>query len=315
MRRHAQWLLLCLVIAILAGCGSEITTSQSKVLVEVGNTSITEAEFTTFLDLNADIINQNSSGLDANTTRQQLLEQVILQKVILEESAKLGAGIDSITAEQTTMMIDQAVEKEKPTYADYEAFAKKNRFGTVENMRAYVAQILTYESYAQKLEIPSDTPQFHVFHILLSSDTVSQSVALEQANQVLAQLKAGDDFSTLAQQYSADPGSGSNGGDLGWLTRDQFAGFVPEFAAALNTLEIGQLSEPVQTQFGYHIIKITESRNAISFGSFQELMQSPEGSAYLQSKVEEYRKNDLIKNYVRAEEVPFPESVTVFQDQ
>ncbi len=53
MRRHAQWLLLCFAIVILAGCGSEITTSQSKVMVEVGNTSITEAEFTTFLDQNS----------------------------------------------------------------------------------------------------------------------------------------------------------------------------------------------------------------------------------------------------------------------
>ncbi|XSG76094.1 foldase protein PrsA [Herpetosiphon llansteffanensis] len=313
MRRHAQWLLLCFVIAILAGCGSEITTSQSKVMVEVGNSSITEAEFTTFLDLNSNVINQNANGLDANTTRQQLLEQMILQKVILEESAKLGAGIDSVTAEQTTMMIDQAVQKEKPTFADYEAFAKENRFGTVESMRAYVAQILTFESYAKTLQVPSETPQFHLFHILVSTETISESVALERANQLLAQLKAGEDFSALAQQYSEDPGSGSNGGDLGWYTKEQFAGFVPEFATALNTLEIGQLSEPVKTQFGYHIMKITESRNAISFGSFQELMNSPEGTTYVQGKVEEYRQKDLIKNYVRAEDVPFPESVTVFQ--
>ncbi|WP_054533433.1 peptidylprolyl isomerase [Herpetosiphon geysericola] len=313
MRRHAQWLLLCFVIAILAGCGSEITTSQSKVMVEVGNSSITEAEFTTFLDQNSNNINNNAGGLDANTTRQQLLEQLILQKVILEESAKLGAGIDSVTAEQTTMMIDQAVQKEKPTFADYEAFAKENRFGTVENMRAYVAQILTFESYAKLLQLPSETPQFHLFHILVSTETVSESVALDRANQLLTQLKAGEDFSALAQQYSEDPGSGSNGGDLGWYTKEQFAGFVPEFATALNTLEVGQLSEPVKTQFGYHIMKITESRNAISFGSFQELMNSPEGTAYVQGKVEEYRQKDLIKNYVRAEDVPFPESVTVFQ--
>ncbi|WP_110516937.1 peptidylprolyl isomerase [Herpetosiphon llansteffanensis] len=321
MRRHAQWLLLCFVIAILAGCGSEITTSQSKVMVEVGNSSITEAEFTTFLDQNSNNINNNAGGLDANTTRQQLLEQLILQKVLLEESAKLGAGIDSVTAEQTTMMIDQALEqenaaiadKEKPTFADYEAFAKKNRFGSVEGMRAYVAQILTFESYAKMLQLPSETPQFHLFHILVSTQTVSESVALDRVNQLLTQLKAGEDFSALAQQYSEDTGSGANGGDLGWYTKEQFAGFVPEFATALNTLEIGQLSEPVKTEFGYHIMKITESRNATSFGSFQELMSSPEGMAYVQGKVEEYRQKDLIKNYVRAEDVPFPESVTVFQ--
>ncbi len=238
-----------------------------------------------------------------------------MQKVLLEESAKLGAGIDSVSAEQTTMMIDQALNKEKPTFADYEAFAQENRFGTVEKMRAYVAQILTFENYAKKLQIPSEMPQFHLFHILISTEAQSETTALAQANQILTQLKAGDDFSSLAQQYSADTGSGANGGDLGWYPKEQFAGFVPEFAAALDTLEVGQLSELVQTEFGYHIIKITESRNATSFGSFQELMQSPEGTAYVQAKVEEYRKNDLIKNYVRAEDVPFPESVTVFQDQ
>ena len=82
-----------------------------------------------------------------------------------------------------------------------------------------------------------------------------------RVDAVRAKIVAGGDFAELAKRESTDTGSGSNGGDLGCGDPKQF---VPEFAAAIGTLKIGELSKPVQTQFGYHLIEV-KSRKIASF--------------------------------------------------
>src|SRR5438105_13974481 len=81
------------------------------------------------------------------------------------------------------------------------------------------------------------------------------AAALAQAQKVLAEAKAGKDFGELAQQYSQDPGSAHNGGDLGWAER---SAFVAPFADALFGMKVGEIKGPVKTQFGYHIIRLDE---------------------------------------------------------
>jgi peptidyl-prolyl cis-trans isomerase C len=86
-------------------------------------------------------------------------------------------------------------------------------------------------------------------HILVASE--------DEAKAVLADLKKGGDFAELAKQKSKDPGA-SEGGDLGYFTKDQM---VPEFADVAFKLETGQLSDPVKTQFGWHVIKVEDKRH------------------------------------------------------
>ena len=76
---------------------------------------------------------------------------------------------------------------------------------------------------------------------------------------VLAKLKKGGDFAALAKQYSQDPGSAANGGDLGFVPKGQTA---PAFEQAAFTLKPGQLSGVVESPFGFHIIKMIEHRDA-----------------------------------------------------
>ncbi len=85
--------------------------------------------------------------------------------------------------------------------------------------------------------------------------------ALAKAKDIRAKILAGADFATLAKAESDDTGSGAKGGDLGTFKRGQM---VPAFDQAAFSVPVGQVSEPVKTQFGYHIIKIT-SRNARTF--------------------------------------------------
>ncbi|HEY5665242.1 MAG TPA: peptidylprolyl isomerase [Gammaproteobacteria bacterium] len=97
-------------------------------------------------------------------------------------------------------------------------------------------------------------------HILLTPTEVLDDDATRQRLQgVRDQILAGDDFATVASALSEDVASAVDGGDLGWLILDR-AGFVPEFSEVLKSLEVGELSQPFRTDFGWHIAEITDQR-------------------------------------------------------
>jgi peptidyl-prolyl cis-trans isomerase C len=91
--------------------------------------------------------------------------------------------------------------------------------------------------------------EVHARHILVATE--------QEAKDVQAALKGGADFAKLAKEKSKDPSGASNGGDLGWFTKDQM---VPEFAEAAFKLAKGQISDPVHSQFGWHIIEVEDKR-------------------------------------------------------
>jgi peptidyl-prolyl cis-trans isomerase C len=93
--------------------------------------------------------------------------------------------------------------------------------------------------------------EVHARHILVPTE--------EEAKKVIAELKKGADFATLAKQYSKDPGA-AQGGDLGWFKKDEM---VPAFSAAAFAMKPGQVSDkPVKTEFGWHVIQVEEKRHA-----------------------------------------------------
>ncbi|BCA93990.1 chaperone SurA [Legionella antarctica] len=96
--------------------------------------------------------------------------------------------------------------------------------------------------------------QTHVRHILLKPDaSMLPSESMKQANNIYQQLKSGKDFSLMAKQYSLDAASAVKGGDLGWVTPGEL---VPEFEKAMNELPLHKVSQPVKSQFGWHLIEV-----------------------------------------------------------
>jgi peptidyl-prolyl cis-trans isomerase C len=114
-----------------------------------------------------------------------------------------------------------------------------------------------HKAYEDAAKANPPVPEIHARHILLPTE--------DEAKAALARVKKGEDFAKVATELSKDPGG--EGGDLGWFTKDKM---VPEFADAAFKLEPGQISDPVKSQFGWHIIKVEEKRMK-SFPTFEQV--------------------------------------------
>lgn len=104
--------------------------------------------------------------------------------------------------------------------------------------------------YAEALKGLPPEEEAHARHILVPTE--------EEAKKVVERLKAGEDFAKVAGEVSKDPGSGKEGGDLGFFTKDKM---VKPFADAAFSLKAGEVSAPVKSDFGWHVIKLEEKRN------------------------------------------------------
>ena len=114
--------------------------------------------------------------------------------------------------------------------------------------RAALSDAAEHAVYDEAIKQAKSEEEVHARHILVPTE--------DEAKAILAQLKGGADFATLAKEKSKDPGA-ADGGDLGYFTKEQM---VPEFATVAFKLDKGQLSDPVKTQFGWHIIKVEDKR-------------------------------------------------------
>lgn len=120
-----------------------------------------------------------------------------------------------------------------------------------EVVSAAVTDEALQKAYEAKFKDAAPQMEYNAAHILVETE--------EQANDLKAQIEGGADFAELAKANSKDPGSGANGGDLGWFGLGMM---VKPFEEAVVSAEIGKVVGPVQSQFGYHLILVKESRVA-----------------------------------------------------
>lgn len=144
---------------------------------------------------------------------------------------------------------------------------------------------------------PKAADQVHARHILVDSEG--------KARDVLKQLKSGTKFEVLARKYSTDDSNKLKGGDLGWATRETY---VPEFARAAFALKKpGQLSEPVKTQFGWHIIQLLERGNDRPLTPEQQQTQAQQKlSEFIKQQREALKKQDRLDIKVPPTPTPLP---------
>jgi len=125
-------------------------------------------------------------------------------------------------------------------------------------------ETVSNEEEARKLydQVIADIPaeeRVRARHILVESE--------DEAKEIKAAIDAGKDFAEIAKEKSKDPGSGAEGGDLGWFTKEQM---VPEFAEAAFSLDVGAVSDPVKSDFGWHVIKVEDKRDKPGFDEVED---------------------------------------------
>ena len=197
--------------------------------------------------------------------RQQVLDQMINDIVIAQQAEKEGIKLtDSDLNARLAQMIQDAGSVDK-----LNEYLTKNQLSLADfcgQIRANIVGEAMLDRVTKAL--PSNVEQVHVRQILVSSPQLAQ--------QILQQLRAGADFAALAKQYSMDEASKVNGGDLGWAPKGRFD---PQFEAIAFQLRPGQISDVVQTQFGYHILKVDERDNSRPLPP--ELIQNARQQAFL----------------------------------
>jgi peptidyl-prolyl cis-trans isomerase C len=172
---------------------------------------------------------QQYQALPAEALYDGILEQLIQQELLRGQGEELSrVGRLMLENEERTLIAVQAAEKIATEKVTDEAI-----------------QAAYDESYAKQ----EPATEYNAAHILVETEAEAQAIADE--------LAGGADFAAVAQERSKDPGSGQNGGDLGWFGLGMM---VPEFEQAVVALEPGAVSAPVQSQFGWHVIRLNETR-------------------------------------------------------
>ncbi len=162
--------------------------------------------------------------------------------------------------------------------------------------------------------IPADSlPYFNseveISQILLAPQVneTEKSKAFEKIKNIKTQLENGEPFENLAKKYSDDPGSGSKGGDLGWVKRGTF---VPKFEATAYTLKKNEISDIVESEYGYHIIQLLERRgNTIHT---RHILVKPSITSEDMKNAE--KKLDSIRTLIAKDSMKFEDAVKKFSD-
>lgn len=166
-------------------------------------------------------------------------------KKFYDSNPSLFTTQETVTLEYVTLKRDDFIAAAQPTEDDLKAL------------------------YEEKVSALASNEQRAAQHILITvDDKVNDADALKKIQGIEKRARAGDDFAKLAQEFSQDPGSVANGGDLGLAGRGQF---VPEFDKVLFNLKPGEISAPVKTQYGYHLIKLNkiQTEQAASFAALR----------------------------------------------
>lgn len=138
-------------------------------------------------------------------------------------------------------------------------------------------------------------PQVKARHVLITvkpdASPADKAAAKAAAEAILAEIKAGGDFAKIATEKSQDPGSGKEGGELGWFEKNRM---VPEFAEAAFAAEKGALLGPIATKYGFHVIEVEDKRESIPVEEAAEKIKSQLRNEVLEKYVDELKKGATI---------------------
>ena len=321
------------LITILIACLSIGLSAQErrlidKVIAKVGVETI----------LLSDVESQYSYAAEQSGNEDPAVKCDILQSIIGQKLVVHHAKLDSveIAPEEIEASLDFRIDQVLRQMNGDEAFFQEYYGITVPQMRENLREDLMQQMLAERMQgqilsevnitprevkefyhsIPVDSIPYLSAEVEISEIVVKPEVNEEERTKALKSIldirkriiEGGEDFGELAKTYSDDPGSGAQGGNLGFAERGTF---VPEFEAAAYSLDKGEISEPVETQFGYHILQLIERRgNKINL---RHILVKPDITSDDHDIAR--TKLDTIKAQIERSEITFTEAVTNFSDK
>jgi len=233
-----KWLVPVALTASLIGL-TACSSGDSEAVVETKSGNITKEELYTVL--------KDSYGEQAV---QQLVYQKILAKNYKITDEEMDKRVDEIKAQlgdQFETALTSYGYKDEADFRSKMEIALMQEKAAIKDIKVTEDELKEYYDNIQ--------PEIQARHILVEDEAT--------AKEVKQKLDAGGDFAEISNEYSTDEAAKAQGGDLGWIASD--ANMDADFLAAAFALEKGQISDPVKTQFGYHIIEVTDIKEKESF--------------------------------------------------
>lgn len=255
-----------------------------------------------------------------------IAEEMVTQKAVNAQASKIEVTDKDVDAEMAKiaqqMGGEEALKKQVEAAGETMESARKQIKQSIQQERWVEAQTSDedkagekeaktfYDSNAEQFERPE---MVRASHILIGIPTGADEKAIEEKKKVAEGAKArvmkGEDFAVVARELSEDPGSKENGGDLDFFAKDRM---VPEFADAAFSLGKGEVSDPVKSQFGFHVIKVTDKKAAgtVPFDEAKpqiiEYLNNQKRREAVQKAVKSAREKAEVKIYLPKVEVPMP---------
>ncbi|MFE5324456.1 peptidylprolyl isomerase [Paenibacillus sp. NPDC056579] len=304
-------LLAVVTIVAAAGCGKKTETETGAadagkkdagevVVTYKDGGKITRGEFDTFLNTNLLFYKEYAQYKEDPAFQQDMMKQLVTFKVLSSRADdKAKAAADTKTKQQMDQiktfmgMQEGGMEKQLKdgniTEKDLEQFVSRS-MQAIEAMESKVPDDQVKTEYDKRVAADKNVYDVAtVSHILIGTsdpntgkETRSKEDALKRAKEVQDKLKNGGDFVALAKEYSEDPGSKDNGGKYENVDISQW---VPEFKKAAAELPLNTISDPVETAYGYHVMKV-ESRKTKTFDEVKGDLRSELAETHIYDFVE-----------------------------
>lgn len=259
--------ILLLYMLFLTGCNTN--TDDAKVIAEINGQALTKIQLDERIAVIKNMVEeQQGVKLDAEKD-QELIEQInetgyqnlIIMALIEDYAVKNDIQVDDETVKTNLQNLqNQKNQQEQNGYQNYLKNVNMTEKQLKEELRKEKLVELVYNKVTADVMVSNEEiEQFYKNNITYFTTPAGMQIAHilveseELANNILERAKKGEDFKTLAQEFSTCP-SKNQGGDLGTINQD--SNFVPEFKKAALALKAGEITaQPVKTEFGYHIIK------------------------------------------------------------
>ena len=283
-------ILLSLTVALFTGC-LESNKSDSPVLAKVNKDAVTQDVFLKEISRVPEWARGQFEGQEG---KEKFLDEIIKRELIYQNALKMKldkdeeyvAKVEEFNKMTLISLVLQKEVEEKANVSDDEvkAFFDKNE-----------------DKFRVGTEIKAS-------HILVETEKAAQDL--------IDKINNGENFTKLAKAHSKDKGSAENGGDLGFFSRGKM---VPEFERAALSLKVGELSVPVKTRFGFHVIKLTDIKEGEpadfdqSKGSIQKQLISQKRKEFFDSYIETLKSSGNIEKdqtALMSIKLPWEEAIT-----